>query len=248
MERKGNFFISTVLMAFVVLCVVLMTACTAGADNVQKVDLYTSANENGYVSYLDEYTDDVIVFESSTNRIKLTVIGGTPARMEVFTQNSTLPTVLKYQGFAEDHQFSDSAVECTWNERYIFMNEQEYSDFIDAINENPRAEWTDYIADGELQLESWANYHGFSVSPQDRNTLIWDRSGLSSEEAPRLILENTGEQVTGISVQYATSEAHVPIVTNSDFGEATAYYNGLALDRDTLNSLQYWLNNGLAVA
>jgi hypothetical protein len=248
MERKGRFIVTFSLVTFVVLCVAFMTACTAGADEAQEVDLYELASSNGYVSRIDEYSDNVIIFESPTSRIELTVIAGTPAKMEVYSEKTSLPTVLKYQGFADDHQFSDNAIKCNWGDRYVFMNEQEYTDFVDAVNEHPRAEWLSYVADGELQLESWANYHGFSIASQDRYMLIWDRAGLNTEDAPRLILERSSDYISGISVQTIPDTEYTPIVTNSNPGETVVYYNGFGLDRDTLNSIQYWLCNGLAAA
>ena len=86
MERKGRFIISLTLVAFVVPCVAFTTACTAGANEAQEVDLYELTSSNGYVSHIDEYNDNVIVFESPTSRIELTVIAGTPAKMTVYSE------------------------------------------------------------------------------------------------------------------------------------------------------------------
>ncbi len=78
--------------------------------------------------------------------------------------------------------------------------------------------------------------------------LIWDRAGLNTEDAPRLILERSSDYISGISMQTIPDTEYTPIVTNSNPGETVVYYNGFGLDRDTLNSIQYWLCNGLAAA
>ena len=122
------------------LCLVLWVAIDliylgphAKSTHTSATDLIVLADYYGYEGVDEgEGSNVTISLHKGEYRVDLTVVAETPASLR-FYKNGIQTKELTYQGHGADHQFSEQALERSWEDHRIYMNQQEYDDFLDAL-------------------------------------------------------------------------------------------------------------------
>ncbi len=101
-----------------------------------ETNLMVLAGYHGYAGSVDgEGSDATISLTKNDRQIELDVVAEVPASLRIYRGDSQT-NQLTYQGHGADHQFSDQALICNWGDHRIYMNQQEYDDFCEALDES----------------------------------------------------------------------------------------------------------------
>lgn len=105
-------------------------------SNEQQTDLVALAKEHGFSSIAGSFDGgSTIQFDKEGYVVVLDVVAETPKTLTVYPKGMTndISERRSYQGHGSDHQFSDQAVVCKWNDLRIYLAPEEYDDLLTAL-------------------------------------------------------------------------------------------------------------------
>ncbi|MCR5572810.1 MAG: hypothetical protein K6F57_03490 [Candidatus Saccharibacteria bacterium] len=102
----------------------------------QQTDLVALAKENGFSSIAGSNNGETsLQFDKEGYVVELVVFAENPKTLTVYPKGMTgeISERKSYQGHGSDHQFSDQAIICKWNDMWIYLAPEEYEDFLTAL-------------------------------------------------------------------------------------------------------------------
>ena len=102
----------------------------------QQTDLSALAKEYGFSSIAGSNNGETsLQFDKEGYVVELVVVAETPKTLTVYPKGMTeeISERRSYQGHGSDHQFSDQAVVCKWNDMRIYLTPEEYEDLLTAL-------------------------------------------------------------------------------------------------------------------